>query len=295
MPSAALNVRRLPRTAAVLLALAVLAGLLAGSVAAIRAATGTAETEVRIVAKHLDSGATELALQQRAPGGNWGTRILPRLRYLGSDAPADRWLSSSPVTVSLAVAETAPDSDVHTGVDPSAVDAGQSASDAAAPDPPAGFEPFSVEEQAVHGNWTVRTFDRGSGPLTTVMARPSGGAYAAASRADYIAFGFSCLPGVGLDFVTANFSGFEQSGPTARVAWSLDQGAPTVEQWAVWAQFGTVHLSPERDRAFMSGLRDAERLYLTVWAPAAVHQVAFGLEGMFATPAQPNLDYCGNY
>lgn len=295
MPSTAFNARRLPRAAAVLLALAVLAGVLAGSVAAIRAATDTAETEVRIVAKRLDSGAAELGLQQRAPGGNWGARILPRLRVLGSDAPVDRWLSSSPMTVSLAVAETATGSDAHAGVDPSAVDAGQSASDAAAPEPPAGFEPFSAEEPAVHGSWTVRTFDRGNGPSTTVMARPSGGAYAGVSRADYIAFGFSCLPDAGLDFVTANFSGFEQGGPTARVAWSLDQAAPTVEQWAVWAQFGTVHLSPERDRAFMNGLRDAERLYLTVWAPAAVHQVSFDLAGMFATPAQPNLDYCGNY
>ena len=55
--------------------------------------------EVRITARRLGDGRVEFALQQRMDGG-WGDRVLPRGRYFPADATVNRWLNSTPMTVS---------------------------------------------------------------------------------------------------------------------------------------------------------------------------------------------------
>ena len=57
------------------------------------------EFEVRITAQRLQDGRTEFALQQREDGV-WGDRIAPRARFFPVEPPLDRWLSSTPVTIS---------------------------------------------------------------------------------------------------------------------------------------------------------------------------------------------------
>lgn len=273
-----------------LLAIAAAAGAVATF--GIGAQSGSGEVEVRIAARKQASGRIEIGIQQRSPLGVWGMPILPGARFLSpGDVPVGAWRYGSPVTLNAAPAGD------HPAVDSSDAVPAQ-AEDAAAPTAPDGFTPYVVEgdEPVAVNGYAVRTFDRGQGLASTVQARPGGGMYEAASRADYIAIGTSCLPGIGIDFVLANFSGFAGSdAPTARVAWSVDRAAPTVEDWQVWAQFGTVHISPSADRGFLAALRDGERLYVTVWAPTAVHQVSFDLDGLFETPAQGNIDYCGQY
>ena len=59
------------------------------------------EIEVRVAARRLDDGRTEFALQERQVGGAWSERRLPRARFFPSDASVERWLASSPLTVSL--------------------------------------------------------------------------------------------------------------------------------------------------------------------------------------------------
>ena len=59
------------------------------------------EIEVRVSARRLDDGRTESVLQERRVGGAWGERRLPRARFFPSDASVERWLASSPLTVSL--------------------------------------------------------------------------------------------------------------------------------------------------------------------------------------------------
>ncbi|MDE2892685.1 MAG: hypothetical protein OXN86_09305 [Chloroflexota bacterium] len=83
------------------LTLAVLGGYLLAT------ETRTVETEVRINARQLDDGRTEFALQQR-DGSGWGERQLVRARYLPADVGHDRWLSSSPYTVSIEVEASEP-------------------------------------------------------------------------------------------------------------------------------------------------------------------------------------------
>ena len=58
------------------------------------------ETEVRVAAQLLADGRMEFALQQREDGGGWGERVLPRARFFPAGATVDRWLASSPLTVS---------------------------------------------------------------------------------------------------------------------------------------------------------------------------------------------------
>ena len=85
------------KTMAILALLAALAGSIA------LAATG-GEAEVRISARQLEDGRVEFGLQQRVDG-RWGERVLPRGRYFPADAAVNRWLNSTPMTMSVAGAD----------------------------------------------------------------------------------------------------------------------------------------------------------------------------------------------
>ncbi len=61
--------------------------------------------ELRIAARSLADGRTEVALQQRA-GSEWGEYITPDARFLLPDADVDRWYHSGPIT--LAETRTGP-------------------------------------------------------------------------------------------------------------------------------------------------------------------------------------------
>ena len=59
---------------------------------------------VRIAARRLQNGRIEFALQPRKSNGEWGGRMYPSARFLPTDPPRGRWLSSSPVVVAPAAA-----------------------------------------------------------------------------------------------------------------------------------------------------------------------------------------------
>ena len=83
---------------------------LSGTPLTVRAPGGgdeAAGTEVRITAQRLADGRTEFALQQREADGEWGERLLPRARFFPATSAVGRWLSSTPLTVSLP--EVSPD------------------------------------------------------------------------------------------------------------------------------------------------------------------------------------------
>ena len=61
--------------------------------------------EVRIVARRLEGGRVEFGLQQRRADDSWGDRQLPRVRFFPTTATVNRWLASSPLT--LTIPETA--------------------------------------------------------------------------------------------------------------------------------------------------------------------------------------------
>ena len=68
--------------------------------------------EVRIVARKLDDGRVEFGLQQRQSDDTWGDRQLPRVRFFPTTATVNRWLASSPFTLT---AVTCVDVPAHDG------------------------------------------------------------------------------------------------------------------------------------------------------------------------------------
>ena len=58
-----------------------------------------AHVELRVVARRLDGGRTEMAIQQRHVDDRWGERLLPAQRFFPAVAEVGRWLVSRPVTV----------------------------------------------------------------------------------------------------------------------------------------------------------------------------------------------------
>ena len=55
--------------------------------------------DVRIVARKLETGRIEFGLQQRQPDDTWGDRQLPNVRFFPTTAGVNRWLASSPLTL----------------------------------------------------------------------------------------------------------------------------------------------------------------------------------------------------
>ena len=78
-------------------AAAVLLALCGSAAPAAHGADG--DIDVRITAQRLADGRTEFALQQRQLGGEWGDRLLPRLRFFPATTTTGRWLVSSPLTI----------------------------------------------------------------------------------------------------------------------------------------------------------------------------------------------------
>lgn len=78
-----------------------LAALAAGAVYA-----ASYSAEVRITARQAEDGRIEFALQQKVDG-EWGERILPASRFFPADVGHNRWLNSTPITVSVAAEQSA--------------------------------------------------------------------------------------------------------------------------------------------------------------------------------------------
>ena len=102
---------------ALLLAGGAVGSIVAGSAAAQEAGPGT---EVRIVARLLDSGKIEFGLQQRRADTTWGEQQLPERRLFPADAAVDRWLWSEELDLRFAAvritARKLPDGDVEFGL-----------------------------------------------------------------------------------------------------------------------------------------------------------------------------------
>ena len=58
----------------------------------------TVAGNARVVARRLDTGKVEFAIQVH-DGDSWGSRLLPRTRLFPADATVERWLVSTPVTI----------------------------------------------------------------------------------------------------------------------------------------------------------------------------------------------------
>ena len=79
------------------LALFVAGAVIAAALGIVLSSSG-GEREVRLQARSLEDGRTEIALQLRE-GEAWGDRLLPSYRFLATDVEVGRWLSSDALTI----------------------------------------------------------------------------------------------------------------------------------------------------------------------------------------------------
>ena len=115
------------------------------TVRALGAGADAEGTVVRITAQRLADSRTEFALQEREADGGWGERLLPRGRFFPAAVTVGRWLSSTPLTVSL------PE------VPPDTTDGGSVASDRAAL--------VALYNATGGASWTTSTYWQSDRPL----------------------------------------------------------------------------------------------------------------------------------
>ncbi len=98
VPTGARRPNRLLAAAAIVLVSAVL-----GTICSLAGAQS--EVQVRVAARRIADGWTEVALQPHEGGDHWGDRVLPAQRFLSDDVEIGRWRFSSPVAVQTAAGE----------------------------------------------------------------------------------------------------------------------------------------------------------------------------------------------
>lgn len=229
-----------------------------------------ASVDVRIAAQRLPDGSTELALQHRGEDG-WSDRILPASRFFPARPTAGRWLSSTAVRVTastpkerlLGYEEVVIGEEVTVAMEDF--------------DGPRGRD--RAERSLYYGTdnqtWVIR------------VAETDDDLY------DRMRLVARCNDGE-LDIY---LSGLPPAGITWRnVSYRFDGESPIVETWA--RDKGYQALSAPDDARLMSRLKAADSLTVAVTHGDNEHDIVtatFDLDGMFETPIQGNLDYCGEY
>ena len=219
-------------------------------------------TEVRITAMRLDDGRIEFALQER-DGEGWGERILPSSRFFPTTS-SGRWLNSSPITVGQVAS-----------MSPSATAA------------PTATQPFTGSG-ALHGVIYVSTVDPFTDSRTTGVTISS--SYVGDNGSDQHALLLvGCKEGalVAWVFTDEYHSKLEADGDS--VTYRIDSQSAVTEQWIISGDLNTT-VSPPDPASFVASLRVAQRLAVRT---AETPVLTFDLSNLFKTPAQVNIDNCG--
>ena len=271
------------------------------------------DAEVRISARRLDDGRTEFALQQRTDG-DWAERILPSSRYFPANPSSGRWLNSSPLTVETEAAS--PDSSLEAELttvraELSAAEAELEAAKQALEDANAPPKIAREEGEATYADGRITTsiapFEpygvTGASIETELFIRPE---QQQTGSNLVLGLGISCSAAhgvieVGLRGFTSEYS----SDPTVEYRVSpkpADSREVTTEQWTLQRDWSSNDANSSKAISQFSTrvyhwLRNAETLDVTIFGPDFEEDIelSFDLDGVFETPVQPNLDYCGQY
>ena len=240
-----------------LVVLALIAGI---ATLTVRAVEG--DTEVRITVRRLDDGRTEFGLQQRHGGGDWGERQLPQARYLPAEIDHDRWLNSSPLTVGAPA--------------PAPV----AARPQPGPNPPAGWKP--ARETIGTGEadlWYEVERDPLSDTLTTIVR----------THANDFSIELVCAQGKFDVLVDWDYRFFYGDGEV--ILLRFDGGEIETVNWRSY-RGATSGYSPDDDATFVERLKRSQTLTVQ-FGGGSSGGATIDLAGLFTTPAQPNIDYCG--
>ena len=253
-----------------------LAALAAGAVYA-----ASHSAEVRITARQLEDGRVEFALQQRVDG-EWGERQLPRSRFFPANVGHNRWLNSTPLTVSAAADQ----------LEDERIDQSEAAASSATTTLPiihprsSGLDDriaFGAESGgrfgfrtalSVYGQTDDWLYDRASITFYCDASDPNADVWVSVS-----AWGSSPMS-------------LKESEPTRAIIGNVYTG----QQWTFATYDDEAQLSSTGEGASFMAAAKRER-WLTVHLPSYSGTVAasFDMDGVFDTLIQPNLDRCGEY
>jgi len=237
------------------------------------------DPEVRISARRLDDGRTEFALQQRTDG-QWGERILPRARMFPAQPRDDRWLNSSPLTITTEHAAIVRD------IGQNHYDDGRIATD------------VSVHDYDHSG---VRVLD-------TIVRVVENGEHRYSEGPAYLAV--YCVNGqlsywLGPLLLEGHTEKWGHIGYDLSYSLSGDLGEHSnISSGDFWvpAYDSTRDFQGPGGRvselpAYVAvGMRSATSLQVTLTgADDETLTVTFTLDGLWDTPVQPNIDRCGTY
>ena len=237
---------------------------------------GGAEYTVRITARRLANGRTEFGLQMRQ-GSDWSATHLPPSRFFPADAaPGGGWLRSSEINLDE-VFNAVPDGvPVITSSDGVVLRIGDLDGNRwTSPEPTLYYGAARDALTDELRTWVVARARTDHSLWDTVRLQVGcyGGVY-------FVSMWEDILPDAGSDRVVS-------------VRYRIDDGAAVEDAWRA---------SDESDDDFVASdgfgraLRGANELLVRLSFDSITLTATFtGLRELWATPVQPNLDYCGRY
>lgn len=228
--------------------------------------------EVRIQAMRLEDGRVEFALQQRE-GDGWGERVLPRARYFPTTSEG-RWLSSSPVEVAVPVSAATTPTPVPT----------------ATPTTTSGtFEGRGQLGETAY--WTNR--DELTDELTTflMVVTPYTDDYGLNQSASVVV---TCDDSTGRRGVWLSSDEYHSRSSKVTVTYRIDTHDAVSGRWEAFGDLGkavtpSILNTTARD-AFIDEMHGGSTLRIRTTATPVL---TFDVSELFNTPAQVNIDRCG--
>ena len=242
------------RSSAKTLIIALLVGIIA--LGAGIAVAHTDGTEIRITAMRHDDGRIEFAVQERE-GEGWGERILPRARFFPASGRDGRWLNSTPIIVGVVEAP---------------------------------FSGAGTFQGVVYATYATDPLTDAVTTVVTVDAQ-----YVDDDGLDQEAeLTIACVDGVDGQTLKVVLSTAEvHSADTAggvSVTYRIDSQSAVTEQWFTsgdWEDVSPTGLGAAR---VIAALRGAQSLQVRT---PETPELTFGVSNLFNTPAQVNIDNCG--
>lgn len=240
------------------------------------------DVETRIRARRLENGRTEFALQQKSDGATWGDLILPSSRILSEihrSTHIGRWLNSSPVL--LATTVVIPEVVVPAGV-PVVAEAVLSYAELD------GFT-WNGSEPSFYYGVRQDPLDDHYRTWIVKVAKTDDGLY------DTIRLQVSCYAGQFQVFLWEDSLPYQRSDYSVNVSYRFDDGEVISERWNHYSGSDDGILANDYG-AFAEDMRSANKLVIRAhFYDRTLTATFLGVDEMFQTRVQPNIEYCGHY
>lgn len=217
---------------------------------------------VRITARRVANGRIEFALQQRDTDDAWGERMLPRSRFFPATASAERWLSSTPLSLASASQRDA----------------------SFAPVIASGYLDSANHDR---GHYSARRASATDGIRTDVRMRGRNGKLLldALCRADESV-------AIGVRLTTLEHDA--QFADELNLEWRIDDGPSKTDRVQVRLVGEQPSLYFDRERPTFDKMLQAASLTIRV-DYRGVHAETFDMTAFRDTPVNGNLEHCGAY